>query len=78
MLWRSPLVKDLLEKYSLEDIRKYMVVKDAIKMQSYQGYKSVTIANDITEDTAFILYQMLNELPGIDVSLEPVRYYPYG
>ena len=55
-----------------------MVVKDAINLQSYQGYKSVTIANDITKDTAFIFYQMLNELPGIDVDLEPVRYYPYG
>ena len=72
------ITKDLLEKYSLEDIRKYMVVKDAINIQSYQGYKSVTIANDITKDTAFIFYQMLNELPGIDVDLEPVRYYPYG
>ena len=72
------ITKDLLEKYSLEDIRKYMVVKDAINLQSYQGYKSVTIANDITKDTAFIFYQMLNELPGIDVDLEPVRYYPYG
>ena len=70
------ITKDLLEKYSLEDIRKYMVVKDAINIQSYQGYKSVTIANDITKDTAFIFYQMLNELPGIDVDLEPVRYYP--
>ena len=72
------ITKDLLEKYSIEDIRKYMVVKDAINIQSYQGYKSVTIANDITKDTAFIFYQMLNELPGIDVDLEPVRYYPYG
>ncbi|MCQ2969202.1 MAG: penicillin-binding protein [Clostridium sp.] len=72
------ITKDLLEKYSLEDIRKYMVVKDAINLQSYQGYKSVTIASDITKDTAFVFYQMLNELPGIDVDLEPVRYYPYN
>lgn len=72
------ITNDLLQKYSLEDIRKYMVVKDAINLQSYQGYKSVTIANDISKDTAFIFYQMLNELPGIDVDLKPVRYYPYG
>ena len=56
------ITKDLLEKYSIEDIRKYMVVKDAINLQSYQGYKSVTIASDITKDTAFIFYQMLNEI----------------
>lgn len=67
----------LLEKYSLEEIRKYMVVKDAIKMQSYKGYKPVTIASNISKDSAFEFYQKLNDMPGIDVSLEPTRYYPY-
>lgn len=69
---------ELLKSYSLEDIRNYMVVKDAIKMQSYEGYKAVTIANNIKRDTAFIIYQKLSDLPGVDVSLEPVRYYPFG
>lgn len=67
----------ILKKYSLQDIRGYMVVKDAIKMQSFSGYKPVTIAKDINKDTAFIFYQRLNDLPGIDVSIEPMRYYPY-
>ncbi|MDZ5253090.1 penicillin-binding transpeptidase domain-containing protein [Clostridium sp. LIBA-8841] len=68
----------ILKKYSLQDIRGYMVVKDAIKMQSFSGYKPVTIAKDINKDTAFIFYQRLNDLPGIDVSIEPMRYYPYN
>ena len=72
------VTEELLKTYSLEEIRNYMVVKDAIKMQSYEGYKSVTIANNIKRDTAFIIYQKLSGLPGIDVSLEPVRYYPFG
>lgn len=72
------IVQDLLQKYSLEDIRKYMVVKDVINVQSYQGYKAVTIASNIKKDTAFIFYQMLNELPGISVDLQPVRSYPFG
>ena len=69
---------ELLKKYSLDEIRNYMVIKDAIKMQSFKGYKAVTIANNIKRDTAFIIYQKLSDLPGIDVSLEPVRYYPFG
>lgn len=69
---------EISQKYSLEQIRNYIVIKDAIKMQSFKGYKAVTIANNIKEETAFNIYQRLNELPGIDVSLEPVRYYPYG
>lgn len=67
----------ILKKYSLQDIRNYMVVKDAIKMQSFKGYKSVTIASNIKKDTAFIIYQKLNDLPGIGVELQPVREYPY-
>ncbi|GAA0069876.1 penicillin-binding transpeptidase domain-containing protein [Clostridium sardiniense] len=67
----------ILKKYSLNDIRDYMVVKDAIKMQSFKGYKAVTIASNIKKDTAFIIYQKLNDLPGIGVDLQPVREYPY-
>lgn len=32
----------------------------------------------LKKDTAFIVYQKLNDLPGIDVSIEPIRFYPYN
>ena len=72
------ILEELLETYSLQDVRNYMVIKDAIKMQSFEGYRSVTIASNIKQDTAFIVYQKLNDLPGIDVSIEPIRFYPYN
>ena len=72
------ILEDLKKEYTIQDVRKYMVIKDAIKMQSYKGYKSVTIANNIKRDTAFIIYQKLSDLPGIDASLEPIRYYPFN
>lgn len=72
------ILDELLETYSLQDVRNYMVIKDAIKMQSFEGYRSVTIASNIKQDTAFIVYQKLNDLPGIDVSIEPIRFYPYN
>ncbi|SFC31350.1 penicillin-binding transpeptidase domain-containing protein [Clostridium uliginosum] len=62
--------------YSLKDIRNFIVIKDAIKMQSFKGYKAVTIASNIKKDTAIVVYQKLIDLPGIGVSLEPIRYYP--
>jgi penicillin-binding protein 2 len=72
------LTNEILEKgYSLNDIRKFMLIKDAIKMQSYKGYRSVTIAGNIQRNTSLIIRQKLTDLPGIDVSLSPVRYYPY-
>lgn len=66
----------LLKKYSLEDIRRYLLIKDTLKMQSFSGYKPVIVANDIKKETAFIFYQRLNELPGIDVTIQPLREYP--
>ena len=72
------LLDDLLKENSLEEIRNYMVIKDAIKMQSFSGFRPVVIAPTMSKDTAFILSQKLNDLNGIDIALEPVRYYPYG
>lgn len=64
--------------YSLSDLRKYMLVKDMIKIQSLQGYKSVTIASNIKKDTVLIIKQKLNYMPGIDVGSVPIRKYPYN
>lgn len=63
--------------YSLNDIRKFMVVKDSIKMQSFKGYRSVTIAGNININTSLIVRQKLSDLPGINVDSSPVRKYPY-
>ena len=72
----TDIAKMVLEKYSPEEIRKYMVVKDAIYLQSFSGYKPVVIAANISKETAFLFEQVKNSLPGIDVSLQPIRYYP--
>lgn len=64
--------------YNLNLQRKYMLIKDAIKLQYYSGYKPITIATNIGKDTAFIISQKLNELPGIDITLQPIRKYPQG
>ena len=46
---------DIDEKnYSLSDKRRYIIVLDSIKMQSYSGYKPVVISNSLSKDVAFI------------------------
>lgn len=72
------ITEELLQKYSLEQLRRYMLVKDTVKMQSFSGFKPVTIASNIKDESAFIFMQKLNDLPGIDVRLQPIRFYPYG
>lgn len=64
--------------YDLNLQRKYMLIKDALKLQYYSGYKPIIIASNISKDTAFIISQKLNDLPGIDITLQPVRKYPEG
>lgn len=61
---------------SKEELRRYMLVKDTLKMQSFSGYKPVVIANNLTKDTSFIFEQMQPEIPGISVITQPIRYYP--
>ena len=63
-------------KYPLEEQRRFMIIKDKLKMQSFSGYKPITVANNIKKETAFKFKQILNGLPGIDVNTEPIRTYP--
>lgn len=65
-------------KYTLEEQRRFMIIKDTSKMNSFSGYKPVTVASNIKRSTALVFLQMLNELPGIDVNTQPIRTYPNG
>ncbi|GAA0114295.1 penicillin-binding transpeptidase domain-containing protein [Clostridium senegalense] len=71
---------DLLDKeeYTLEEKRRLLVVLDAVKMQSYSGYKPVAIANNLSKEVAFIFEQLQPDLPGVSVETQPMRYYPNG
>lgn len=67
----------ILKEYSISDIRKYLVVKDLIFIQGIKNKDNVTLASNIDKEVASIIYQRLNDLPGVDVDTEPVRKYPY-
>lgn len=68
----------LKEGYTLNDIRKFMVIKDSIKIQSVKGDRVATIAGNIKKDTALIVIQKKYDLSGVDVSRSPIRDYPYN
>ncbi len=69
-------MEKIKDSKSKEELRRYMLVKDTIKMQSFSGYKPVVIANSLSKDAAFIFEQMQPEIPGISVITQPVRSYP--
>ncbi|WP_291569417.1 penicillin-binding transpeptidase domain-containing protein [Clostridium sp. UBA4548] len=64
------------KSYALQEQRKYMIVKDSIKMQSFSGYKPVIIANNLSQEAAFEFEQRKASLPGIAVETQPMRTYP--
>ena len=74
----AQITQELLKHFSLAEIREFMVVKDAMKLQSYSGFKPIPIASNLDQNVAYIFYQKLSSLPGINVAKTPVRYYPYG
>lgn len=63
---------------SLSDLeaRKIFVVRNKVAANSYQKYLPLTIATDIS-DLSVVFFKEMN-LPGVDVSSETVRYYPYN
>ncbi|WPC42888.1 penicillin-binding transpeptidase domain-containing protein [Clostridium sp. JS66] len=66
------------KKYSIDEQRRFMIIKDELKMNSFLGYRPVVVANNIKKDTAFKFIQMLNNFPGMDVTTRPMRIYPNG
>jgi len=72
-LYKMDKVKDSKSK---EELRRYMLVKDTLHIQSYSGYKPVVIANNLSKETSFIFEQKQPEIPGISVMTQPIRYYP--
>lgn len=72
------ITQNLLKEFNLNEIRDFMIIKDEMKLQSYSGFKPIPIASNISEKTAYVFYQKISSLPGVNVEKTPVRYYPYG
>lgn len=75
-LTNKQITEMIINKFTVEELRRYMVIKDSIVMQSFTGYKPVIIASNMDRKTAFIFEQVKNKLPGIEVTMQPIRYYP--
>lgn len=53
-------------------------IKDKIEQQKYRLFEPVTIMRDIPWDLVVKIEENRQYLPGVDVSVEPLRYYPMG
>lgn len=66
------------EEYTDEDARKVMVVRDQLRRSGYLQYRPVIIAQDISQESVTQIEENIIKLPGVNIEIEPVRYYPEG
>lgn len=73
------LKKEMKIDKSLTDYeaREILLIVDDLKKVGYRGYYPINIAYGINDKTVARLEENKLELPGVKVSVEPVRYYPF-
>ncbi|TCO79983.1 penicillin-binding transpeptidase domain-containing protein [Marinisporobacter balticus] len=62
--------------YSNEDARKILAIRNELKEQGYRKYLPVKIALNVSDKTVVAIEEKSMELPGVNVEVEPIRYYP--
>lgn len=72
----------LIEKLEIEsgindyDLRNMLVIRERYKKTSYLSYHPIDICYEISEKTVAMISERSHELLGINVEIEPIRYYP--
>lgn len=74
----SEIKKILLESHSVEEIRKYMIILDKLYLQSFQSFRPIVVSSNISYENQIIFEQLKGDMPGIEVTTNPIRYYPMG
>ena len=68
-------IDNSLSKYETRNI---MSLYDQLDKQGHRAYQPINIAYGIKDSTVAKIEEGLMEMSGIQVSIEPVRYYPQG
>lgn len=68
----------LPKELSIYESRSVLLLYDQLTKQGHMAYQPINIAYDIKDYTVAKIEEGLKELPGIQISIEPVRYYPRG
>lgn len=66
-----------------EDLNEYearamMTILEQINNQGYRAFQPINLAYGIKDSTVAKIEENKMDLPGVQVSIEPVRYYPLG
>lgn len=65
------------DTYTDEEALKILTLKHALKIKGYRKYDPIKIASNLKKETVVLIEEMSMDLPGVNIDVEPVRYYPY-
>lgn len=69
---------DIPEELSPYETRSILSMYELLNKQGHLAYQPINIAYGIKDTTVAKIEENLGSIPGIQVSIEPVRYYPEG
>ncbi len=75
---RSEDVFDMDASLSDEEVRKILAMRLEIRQTTYQKYKTVTIAQDISMKSLAAIEEQQTEYASVTPEVESQRYYPYS
>jgi len=58
------------------DLRNMLVIRERYNKTNYLSYHPMDISYDVSEKTVAMISERSNELIGVNVEIEPIRYYP--
>ena len=66
------------DTYNRNEARKVMAIREQIETQlpGFMQYQPIKIAQDISQQSVTMIEEMIYDLPGVNVVVEPVRTYP--
>ncbi|PAB61373.1 penicillin-binding transpeptidase domain-containing protein [Anaeromicrobium sediminis] len=62
-------------EYSVDDARKILIVRNELRDQGYRQYQPVEMAVNVKQETIVEIEEHSMDLPGVNVEVEPIRYY---
>lgn len=64
--------------FSDRDAYSILIMRHAIREKGYLKYEPITVASNVTKETAVLIQEQGMHFPNISVEIKPVRYYPQG
>lgn len=68
-------ISEDLSKY---EIRSMLLIYDQLSKQGFRAYQPINVAYGIKDTTVAKIEEGTIDMPGVNVSIEPIRHYPMG